>query len=398
MIRTAICKSWSALGTASGIILLISLLEGGANAAPYAYITNLYQGDVSVIDTATDTVATTINVGPHMPFGVAVNAAGTRVYVTSTHNNGTSGGSPGSEEPMLSAPLILSEYSRGGTLSVIDTGTNNVISTVDVGIAPYGVAVNQDGTKVYVTNTGDNNVSIIDTATNQVISAVNVGNAPYGVAVNPAGTKVYVANAHSNSVSIIDTSTNQVATTVTVGSGPYGVAVNPAGTKVYVTNSGSNSVSVIDAATNKIITTVGVGWDPLGVAVNPTGTRVYVADNLGHAVSVIDAATNSVITDVKVGWNPLGVAVNPAGTKVYVANSHVVGSVSVIDAATNNVTAEVSVGPNPVAFGQFIGPANIAKTTTERDTQSAIPKSPGFEMIFAIGGLLAVAYALRRKY
>ncbi len=397
MIRKAICKVWSGqtLGTALGIILLISLLAGSANAAPYAYITNLYHGDVSVIDTANDTVTATINVGAHMPFGVAVNAAGTRVYVTNIHSSGALGA--GADEPMLWATLILSEYSTGGTVSVIDTTTNNVTSTVDVGMAPYGVAVNPTGSKVYVTNTGDNNVSVIDTATNEVTTTVNVGRAPYGVAVNPAGTKVYVANAGSNSISVIDAATNQVISTVNVGNKPYGVAVNPAGTRVYVTNSKSNTVSVIDATTNKVLTTVEVGWDPLGVAVNPAGTRVYVANSLGHAISVIDTASNSVITDVNVGWNPLGVAVNPAGTKVYVANSHVVGSVSVIDAATNNVTAEVSVGTNPVAFGQFIGPAIIAKTTPERNTQGTIPKSPGFEMIFAIGGMLAVAYVLRRK-
>ncbi|WP_248698047.1 hypothetical protein [Methanosarcina acetivorans] len=33
---------------------------------------------------------------------------------------------------------------------------------------PYKVAVNPQGTKVYVTNVGSNTVSVIDTATNSV--------------------------------------------------------------------------------------------------------------------------------------------------------------------------------------------------------------------------------------
>ncbi len=78
MIKKAIYKSWivHTLGKALGITLLIFLLSGAAGAAPYAYITNLYHGDISVIDTATDTVTATINVG-FMPFGVAVSQDGT---------------------------------------------------------------------------------------------------------------------------------------------------------------------------------------------------------------------------------------------------------------------------------------------------------------------------------
>jgi YVTN family beta-propeller protein len=46
--------------------------------------------------------------------------------------------------------------------------TNFVIATVPVGTNSYGVAVNKDGTKVYVTNNGDSTVDVIDTATNTV--------------------------------------------------------------------------------------------------------------------------------------------------------------------------------------------------------------------------------------
>ncbi len=44
----------------------------------------------------------------------------------------------------------------------------HVIDTIDVGDAPFGAAVSPDGTRVYVTNIGDDTVSVIDTATNTV--------------------------------------------------------------------------------------------------------------------------------------------------------------------------------------------------------------------------------------
>src|SRR6266852_2051587 len=60
------------------------------------------------------------------------------------------------------------------TVSVIDTATDTVIATIPVGLAPFGVAVSPDGSKVYVTNISSNTVSVIDTATNTVIATIPV--------------------------------------------------------------------------------------------------------------------------------------------------------------------------------------------------------------------------------
>ena len=90
------------------------------------------------------------------------------------------------------------------------------------------------GPYAYITNEYENTVSVIDTATNTVIATVNVGSTPNGIAVSPDGTKVYVTNFHSVTVSVIDTATDTVTSTVDVGSAPRGVAANPDGTKVYV--------------------------------------------------------------------------------------------------------------------------------------------------------------------
>ena len=103
---------------------------------------------------------------------------------------------------------------------MIDTSTDTVTATVNVGNNPYGVAINPAGTKVYATNTKSHNVSVIDTSTNTVIATVNVGNNPMGVAVNPDGTKVYVANTYNNNVSVIDTATNTITATIPAGNGP----------------------------------------------------------------------------------------------------------------------------------------------------------------------------------
>jgi YVTN family beta-propeller protein len=98
------------------------------------------------------------------------------------------------------------------------------------------VAVNPDGSKLYVTGNTNTNpefsaVSVIDTGTNTVIGPpILVGNNPVGVAVKPDGSKVYVANALSNTVSVIDTGTNTViGSPIPVGNAPiaFGVFIQP---------------------------------------------------------------------------------------------------------------------------------------------------------------------------
>jgi len=250
----------------AAITALACLVAPASVLAENAYITNLVSANVSVIDTATNTVIATIPVGIGQN-GVAVTPDGSKVYVAN-----------------VNVPFV----------SVIDTATNTVIATIPVGgLSPFGVAVTPDGSKVYVTDSGSNNVFVIDTATNAVIgSPIPVGLFPFGVAVTPDGDrhagkdekeaqhgeaerdrhrrageheggKVYVANRDNDNVSVIDTATNTVIATIPVGSFPLGVAVTPDGRKVYVANSGSNNVFVIDTASNLVLAVVSVGIQPV---------------------------------------------------------------------------------------------------------------------------------------
>ncbi len=315
----------------------VNVVPKGSPAPSYAFITNLNSNTVSVINTGNNNVTATVPVGTN-PMGVAVSPDGARTYVTNT------------------------KYGDRGTVSVIDTAINKVTATVDIGYkySPCGIAITQDGKKLYVADRDVKGVSVIDTSTNTVTATVPVGTNPLGVAIIPDGTKVYVTNRYSNNVSVIDTTTNTVIATVKVELGPCGVTGNQNGTKLYVANCESNTISVINTSSNTVTSTVPVGKWPMGIAVNPDGKVVYVANEGSNDVSVIDTETKTVIATVKVGKNPYGISVTPDGTRAYVANSgdndNLGKTVSVIDTATNKVTATVNTGFSPVAFGQFISP------------------------------------------
>jgi YVTN family beta-propeller protein len=176
-----------------GLALLLGLLVlfpvGAWAGGPMAYITNINDNTVSVIDTASNTVTATVPVG-NGPNGVAVTPDGAQVYVANVFDD---------------------------TVSVIDTATNTVTAIVTVGFLPWGVAVTPDGVHVYVANFIQNTVSVIATASNTVAATVPVGANPTGVAVTPDGAHVYVGNQGDGTVSVIATASNTVSATVTVG-------------------------------------------------------------------------------------------------------------------------------------------------------------------------------------
>ncbi|QQS60705.1 hypothetical protein IPN41_01895 [Candidatus Falkowbacteria bacterium] len=97
------------------------------------YVTNFRSNNVSVIDTASNTITDTIAVG-RGPRGVA--GSGTKLYI---------------------------ENFEDGTISIINTNTNTVLETISSGHSPTGIIF--DGTDIYLTRFQDGSVSILNSTT-----------------------------------------------------------------------------------------------------------------------------------------------------------------------------------------------------------------------------------------
>ncbi len=309
-------------------------------AAPFAYIPNSGNNNVSVIDTATTppSIVATILAGTN-PRGVAsvVKTSETFTYITNFGSDNVS---------------VIRTFR--------DTLTDKVafekVRDIRVGRNPYGIAVDPTGTFAYVTNFFDGTVSKIDLGTNTVAATIPVGSNPIGIVVSPDGSKVYAVNNSSGTVSVISAADNTSITAVAVGINPLGVAVNPAGTFVYVTNSGGNSISIIKTADNSVTTKLDFHLGaPSGVAVNAAGTLVYITNFSSNTLSFFDTNSSTFSSaNIAVGTNPIGVSPSVDGAFIYVVSS-LDGTVSVIDNATNTEKLpRIKVGTSPYALGSFI--------------------------------------------
>ena len=86
-----------------------------------------------------------------------------------------------------------------------------------------GLAVSPDGGKLYVSTGRARKVFVIDTATNAVTASFEVGQRPWGIALSPDGTTLYTANGPSNDVSVVDLATRTVVKRIKVKERPWGV-------------------------------------------------------------------------------------------------------------------------------------------------------------------------------
>jgi YVTN family beta-propeller protein len=248
------------------------------------------------------------------------------------------------------------------TIMVIDTGTNEVTSTITVGNTPCGAAISPDGGTLYVSNAADGTVSVIATATGTVTTTVTVGDSPGYLAVSPDGNYVYVPNAFDSTVSIIDTSTDQVVATVAVPYSATEVGFSQSGLNAYVSTGAAGkyaaSLTVFDTADQEIQSTIDLkGGDNLGYwfAVNPQGSEMYLVER--DRVVLFDTVTNAVkggaIKTPKIQfWGVETAAVTPDGQYLYEPIGESVYLVNVLNKAYVNSFApgkyetNVAIAPN----------------------------------------------------
>jgi YVTN family beta-propeller protein len=234
-------------------------------AAPTVFVGNYGDHSVSVIDTTTDAVKTTIDLGDNLPQALAVDP--------STHT--------------LFAAGLVGSTNGEGVVSIVNETSDMVTSSVIESGFFSGAAVDSSTHAAFMTECCLNKVAVLASPASTAFTDVSVPGTR-GIAVNSSTHQVYATNdTASGVVSVVDESTNTTTASVTVGSYPYGAAIDAGTDVVYVANSGDNTVSVIDGATNTVIATVPVGSAPEAVAVDPTTHTAYVLDTGSSTVSVI---------------------------------------------------------------------------------------------------------------
>jgi YVTN family beta-propeller protein len=201
-------------------------------------------------------------------------------------------------------------------LLAIDTRTNAVTQTFDVGIAPFDVRVLES--KAYVSNWGGRRPELGDLT----------GPAGRGTIVRVDPVK-HIAS--EGSVSIIDLASGNTEE-IPVHLHSSALAVSPDGQYVVCANAASDNLSVIDTRTDTVVETIWVksnpadlfGASPNALCFSPDGKRLFAANGTQNAVAVIrfdpKDRESSLLGLIPVGWFPGALAFHPETKALCVAN------------------------------------------------------------------------------
>jgi gliding motility-associated-like protein len=287
----------------------------------FAYISNrdLAQS-VSVFNIATNSIESVITVGAG-PNGVQVSPNNEKVFICNTIDNSVSVIDPSTNAVVQTIAVGNTPLSCGvspnsnnlyvmnsgdDSITVVDIATYTIITTIMLGQEPRDIEFSPDGSTFYV-SVGSSEVRVFNTATNTVLANIILP-APAGfialpvaLKMSPDGSKLYVSNFGLENLSVISTATNTVIANIPVNSNVYAIALNSDGSRLYVASNTDDTVEVIDTSTNTIIATIPTGArQPNGIDVSADDTRVYVINNgtLPSSITIIDAQTNTVASSI----------------------------------------------------------------------------------------------------
>jgi DNA-binding beta-propeller fold protein YncE len=231
---------------------------------------------------------------------------------------------------------------------------------------PSGLAVNRDGTRLFVANLLGHRLSYVDLAASRVegetlfstngtsvftnTAAVSPDEAaitkraeaalrdthsdepfPYGCVLDEKRHRLYVSFWAQACVAVIDLETRRLMTRWATEEHPNEMMLSKSGRRLFVANANRNSVSVIDPGSGRTIETLIAelipnappGNTPNSLALSPDEDLLFVANANINTVAVFDVAEpgkSRSLGFIPVGWYPTAVRVTPDGKKLLVAN------------------------------------------------------------------------------
>jgi YVTN family beta-propeller protein len=289
------------------------------------------------------------------------------------------GGFPWGEayDPENARLFVVDSASNFENVTVIDTVTNQVISTIHLSAGiEYAVYDGDDGI-VYVGNCCSQ-VYAINASSNQVVDTIALGSgcsggcAPQVEAYDPTNADVYVVDVFTNNVTVVKG--DAVVGVVPVGECANGLGYDSVNGNLYSSNECQDNVSIINSSTNRGIGNISSVQPGPAVVADTENGDVFVAgnDGTGHAtVTVVSGITNRVLSTVATGNSSGGAAYDPVTGDLYVTQEYnateYVEGVTVINGTTDRVvgTLPTQQAPVGIAYDDFNHELYVADDNTD---------------------------------
>jgi YVTN family beta-propeller protein len=139
----------------------------------------------------------------------------------------------------------VATHPSGDAISRIDLDTFEV-TTITTWPLPNYAVISGDGTKIYVSNAGDDTVSELDAERGIVLRDIVVGPSPEHVVLAPDDERLYVANIDDGTVSVVALPNGEVVETFEIGGVLHGLDLTKDGKTLLVSAREANEVVAVD--------------------------------------------------------------------------------------------------------------------------------------------------------
>src|SRR5574339_181904 len=215
IISTVSDKVVGTINTTQGVIDV----EGVNDNNKVLYIANYNTDEIIVIDTKNnDTIVKTIQVSAH-PIDVKV-------------------------DPVTNQVLVTSFASK--KLTFISGDTNEITGTIDTGISPWGIGIDNGKHLAYIGHHNSSYIAVVDILSKKVIKQIPIGFEGQSVAVDTDEHKIYVSFHDIDKVVKINGNNNEIETVIELdGRTPNDIAVDSISHKLYASIKSSNNLFVM---------------------------------------------------------------------------------------------------------------------------------------------------------
>lgn len=309
----------TALLTVVGAVIVVAPALAGT-----VYVANEVSNTVSVIDTETRAIMTTICLGSDPAIPGTPQPAGPCNGEAQHHNpffNGHVGTHGLWLTPDGKALLVANRIS--GTIVAIDTTSNAVLGYTPVGREPHLATVRAGGKEAWVAVRGESHIDVLKLDPDQLfkvdrprtermerVASLQTVRGPSMVSFTSDGKWAFVAAGKQNRVDKIDADSRKIVASAPVAAAftPFGL-VSPDDRELYLVHKGAQKLSILRTSDLGLIATLDVG--PCANHVWFVGKLAYVtiggpppcapagkADRPGKVV-IIDRTTHTITHELK---------------------------------------------------------------------------------------------------
>jgi YVTN family beta-propeller protein len=344
------------------------------------YVVNRASNSLSVINTSTEKIEKTINLGSPgtmmgggmmsgnstfnnmWPFHISLSPDKSKIAITepgmdfnggyemmqTTTSNGGMGGMMYQHHNGNSASVTTDIMQMQGKILILDAITGDLLKEITLEGMPYDAIFSPDGKEIWTALMMPvGKVNVFGADSYNLMNTITVGNMPAGITFSDDGKKVFVSNGMSGSVIVIDVVTKKLMDTIVTGQGTVGAFSGMHG-MMYTDNEKNQTISIVNTMNDMMSDSIHIGFTPRMVSINSMMNQLWVSDPAGAKIHYWNQNGNTFNYggSVTVGNGAGAMVFSQDGKTCYVTNQDE-NSVSVVDVAGLKQVMKIPVGEKP---------------------------------------------------